>query len=107
CVLGAWRGEEAISAPDFAPEDLSTLAAVLLEADPGAELLLDVGCPACSTQWKELLDVAAFFWAELESRSRRVLSEVHLLARAYNWRESEILALSPRRRRHYLELLGA
>jgi hypothetical protein len=30
---------------------------------------------------------------------------VHLLARAYGWRETDILALSARRRQSYIELI--
>ena len=36
----------------------------------------------------------------------RLLGEVHTLARAYHWREAEILAMSSRRRQAYLELAG-
>jgi hypothetical protein len=35
------------------------------------------------------------------------LRDVHELASAYGWRESEILALSPQRRQAYLELVRA
>jgi hypothetical protein len=107
CLLGAWRGDEAASAEELSPRELDLVAEALAEADPGAELLLVVRCPSCGQEWRELLDVASFFWAELESRSRRALLEVHVLARAYGWREADILALSPRRRRAYLELIGA
>jgi hypothetical protein len=34
------------------------------------------------------------------------LLEVHQLARAYGWSERETLALTPRRRRRYLELVS-
>ena len=37
----------------------------------------------------------------------RILREVHTLAAAYGWSEAEILALSPARRRVYLELAAA
>jgi hypothetical protein len=38
--------------------------------------------------------------------ARSLLAEVHSLARAYGWTESEILALSPQRRSTYLEMVG-
>ncbi|HEX2516118.1 MAG TPA: phage baseplate protein, partial [Chloroflexota bacterium] len=41
------------------------------------------------------------------TRARRLLREVHTLARAYGWREAEILALPGRRRQTYLDLVGA
>jgi len=106
CLLAAWRDEEPMDPADLAPRELDLVAEALAAADSGAELLLDLGCPSCGQGWQELLDVAAFFWAELERRSSRVVLEIHLLARAYGWREADVLAVSPRRRRQYLELLG-
>jgi hypothetical protein len=37
---------------------------------------------------------------------RRLLREVHTLALAYGWREADILNMSARRRRFYLEMAG-
>jgi hypothetical protein len=107
CLLDARRGDLPISEADLSEEDLRALAAGLAEADPGAELLLELRCPACGHAWEELFDVASFFWAELDVQARRLLREIHLLARAYGWREADILALSPRRRRFYLEMMSA
>ena len=106
-VLAASRDGQSIEPRELSPEEVGLLAVVLAEADPGAELLLELRCPACGHAWRELFDPAVFFWAELESRSQRLLLEIHALARAYGWREADVLALSPRRRRAYLELLGA
>ena len=36
--------------------------------------------------------------------ARRTLRDVHVLARAYGWREADVLALSPTRRQIYVEL---
>ena len=55
--------------------------------------------------WQAALDVAADFWLELHAWARGMLREIHTLARAYGWREADILALSPARRRHYLQLV--
>lgn len=107
CLLEARREGEPVSADGFSEEDLRALAAALAEADPGAELLLDLCCPACGHTWTELFDVVSFFWGELEVQARRLLREVHILARAYGWREGDVLALTPRRRRFYLEMVGA
>ena len=37
---------------------------------PGAELLIDLTCPACAASWQPVLDVAGFVWAELDARAR-------------------------------------
>jgi hypothetical protein len=104
CVVEMGKDGEPAGLGD---EDVAALAAALAAADPGAELLLELRCPACEHGWRELLDVAAFLWAEIEAQARRLLREVHVLARAYGWREPDVLALSPRRRRLYLEMVGA
>jgi hypothetical protein len=52
------------------------------------------------------LDPAEFLWAAAEAQARRLLLEVDALARAYGWREPDVLALPPARRRAYLELVG-
>lgn len=110
CVVAAERDGRRLS-----PEELSTvelteevLAAAgehLVSLDPLAETLLDLGCAACGHRWTQILDVPDLFFAEIGSQAKRLLREVALLARGYGWSEADILALSPWRRRFYLELL--
>jgi hypothetical protein len=76
----------------------------MAEADPLAEVLVDHSCSACGGAFTADLDVGSFVWAELQARARRLMKEVDLLARAYGWTETEVLALSERRRAAYLEL---
>ena len=109
CLLAAWRGEdevEALTAADLDEQARTALASALAAADPRAELLLDLSCPACEHSWQALLEVADCLWYRLELAARGLLQEVHLLARGYGWREADVLALSSRRRRLYLEMLA-
>jgi hypothetical protein len=79
-----------------------------LEAlDPTAEFRLDVACEICGHRWSAPFDIGALLWEEIEARARALLGEVHLLARAYGWREAEILALPDRRRAAYLDMVYA
>ena len=95
-----------IEGPEELPEELIERIAEAMEAhDPQAEMLLDLTCPACKGTWQIAFDVAAFLYTEVESEAQRMLREVHVIACAYGWGESEILSMSPRRRRDYLELL--
>jgi len=104
-VVGVERGGEAVATlPDDA---VAVVAASLAEQDPGAELLLDLGCPECGATWQRVLDVAAFVWAELAARAERLLDDVHRLARAYGWSEAEILGLDEARRAAYLAMVEA
>lgn len=75
--------------------------------DSQADIQLALTCPACQHQWQARFDVLSFFWAELDAWACRILYEVHILASAYGWREADILALSPRRRRIYLDMVNA
>jgi len=95
-IPGEWTGEE-----------LEQLAARMSEADPLAEISLFFECPTCKSQSEESLDLATFFWAELEAFARRLLYEVHLLAVSYGWTEDEILSLSDTRRSIYLQMVQA
>jgi hypothetical protein len=105
CVARAERdGAEvpAAALPASALEAVDTRLAVL---DPAGDPELALRCPDCGHAWAEPLDVAAFLWSELDAWARRVLQEVHVLARAYGWTEREVLRLGPRRRRYYLDLV--
>jgi hypothetical protein len=85
------------------------LEAALMEhisrADPQADLQLDLSCPACSHTWALSFDIEFFLWTEINSQAKRLLREVHSLARAYGWKEAEILSMSTKRRQSYLEMV--
>lgn len=93
--------------PDVLPPALRDhLVAALAQEDPQAEILLSLRCPACEHGFSAPFDIGAFLFAEVAAQAQRLLGEVDALARAYGWRESDILALSPQRRRHYLSRVG-
>jgi hypothetical protein len=79
---------------------------LLADADPLAELLLDLHCPACGTGFAVDLDIGSYVWQELDAAARRLLLEVATLARAYGWTEPQVLALTPARRAAYLRIAG-
>ncbi|MEB3294641.1 MAG: hypothetical protein VKJ24_15905 [Synechococcales bacterium] len=87
----------------LSPEVIDQFSHQVSELDPQAELLLDLQCPACGHEWQVVFDIVSYFWTELTAQAKRLLQEVHILARAYGWYEAEILALSPLRRKLYLE----
>lgn len=89
---------------EMPPAVRTALAQAMSQADPLAEVLVEVSCLACRTMFETELDVAEFVWAELQSRARRVLLDVDVLARAYGWTEPDVLALSETRRAAYLRL---
>lgn len=107
CVLSAERGGEAITAAELTSAEISSLAEALSAADPRAELLVNLDCAACDGSWSQPFDIGTYLAAEIEIAAHRLLRQVAALAHGFGWREAEVLALSPLRRRAYLELLGA
>jgi hypothetical protein len=76
------------------------------EADAQADIHTELRCPRCAHVWLAAFDIASYFWSELESWAQRTLHDVHVLASAYGWSETEVLAVSPWRRQFYLQLAG-
>lgn len=107
CVVGASESGEPRAAADLPDAVVRALGAALAAADPQAEVRLALACPACAHEWEALFDIASFLWSEVAAWAERTLREVHALALAYGWREADVLALTPWRRRRYLELVGA
>ncbi len=104
CLVSAVRDGAAVSAGDLPVPVQRRIAEAVEAADPGADVTLNVGCPECGAATRAELDIASYLWTELDAWARDLLLDVHLLATSYGWSEPEILALSPLRRRYYLEL---
>lgn len=89
----------------WSDDEVEEIGQSMAAADPLAEILLSFDCPNCETHFDKSLDMPSFFWAEMESQAKRLLMEVHMLASAYGWSQSEILSLSPVRRNFYLDMV--
>jgi hypothetical protein len=107
CLISAHRGAKSIGVSDFPPSLVDAIDRMMAESDPLAEIRLNLSCPACGHCWFAPLDIVSFLWSELDAWARRTLRDVHTLARAYGWREQDILALSSTRRHFYLGLVNA
>ena len=106
CVLNAKSRGQPV-APDQLPNDTVTaLSEQMSKFDPQGDVQLALSCPQCSHRWDAPLDIVSFVWSEIHAWAVRLLHDVHALALAYSWRESDILAMSPWRRQAYLELIG-
>jgi len=91
----------------FTEDFVAVAGEKMSSADPMADIHLKLNCPICMHKWEAPFDIVAFFWREISATARRLLHEVHTLASAYGWMESEVLALSQARRCAYLEMVGA
>ncbi len=105
CLLEVLANGEPITADRLSQEAMEAVLAEMEQLDAQAEVRLATCCPGCGHQGETLFDIAAFFWTELQMNARRLLREVHALATAYGWSESDILSMSAARRNAYLELV--
>ena len=74
----------------------------LTEADRLADLELTAACPNCGKPTATPLILETFLMGELSKEFTLLMDNIHTLAMAYNWTETDILALPENRRRHYL-----
>lgn len=95
------------SVMQLAAEARSEIVQKIAELDPLAEVKIDLQCPACGHAWQIDFDILSWLWNEIGDWVPRMLQQVHCLALAYGWSEAAILAMPARRRRQYLEMVGA
>jgi hypothetical protein len=103
CVVSAYHEGREVSPASVPSQVVDAVEARMGEADPQADIRLALTCSECALEWEATFDIVTFLWTEVDGWARRTLFEVHLLASAYGWRESDILALGAPRRRFYLE----
>ena len=104
-VVLASRDEVTVPSRDLPDSLIDGIGAALAEIDGGAEVLLELVCPACQAKVTPVLDGAEILWAEVRAQALRLLREVHTLASAYGWSEGDILSMSGARRASYLALV--
>jgi hypothetical protein len=106
CVQQATRAGQFIPASQLPETVVNSIASRMAQIDPQADIQIELVCPACAQQWSTPFDIASYLWSEINTWAIRILRDVHQLARAYGWREDDILAISPLRRQFYLDLIG-
>jgi hypothetical protein len=106
CVIEARRGDMLVRIDEQNDEFLRALADYMGTCASQADIVLDILCPACRFTYQAQFDIASFLWKEISSQAMRLLRDVHTLARAYGWREADILSMSAARRAYYLEMAG-
>jgi hypothetical protein len=75
--------------------------------DPLACIETAFACAACDRRSSIALDIGALLWSEVATAAHAVFAEIHALASAYGWTESEILALGRERRAAYLRQVAS
>ncbi|HEX8293455.1 MAG TPA: hypothetical protein VF570_16965, partial [Pyrinomonadaceae bacterium] len=106
CLSSAHSGGAAVPFEALPPEVVDAVSEEMDRLDPQGNVRLSMACPRCGHGWQALFDICSYLRSELDAWARRLLWEVHLLASAYGWRESDTLALSPRRRLLYVQMVN-
>ena len=105
CVTAVKLKGEATASGPLPVAVIDVVSERMAELDPQGDVQLALNCPGCSHRWESSLDIASYLWAEIQTWAGRMLRDVHALASAYGWRETDILSLSPWRRQVYLEMI--
>lgn len=105
CVVQATRDNLPVPVENLPEEIVQALSEAVIEHDPMANIECVLVCQVCQQSWTTFFDIVSFFWTELDALAKRLLRDVHTIASAYGWSESDILALSAARRQYYLELI--
>lgn len=87
----------------FTTHDLQTIEAAFEASCPDVADLIHTQCPTCAANIEARIDPLDFAFP----RARALLHEMHLIARAYHWSESDILTMPSSRRSAYAELIRA
>jgi hypothetical protein len=107
CVRNVARQGVALSVADLTQHAIDLLGESMRQADPLAEIQVSLACPSCGKTSPAIFDIASFLWHELDVGARRIIDEVHALARAYGWSETAILGMPGARRQLYLERIAS
>jgi hypothetical protein len=102
CVRDA--AHEPVDPGELDAEQIAELDAAAESLAGAAGLVLRSRCPTCGEDATSPLDIGALLWEQVERSAHALLTEVAELGAAFGWSEADVLALSPLRRRAYLEL---
>jgi hypothetical protein len=103
CVVSASRASEPVAPSELPVEIQLAVVSAMAAADEQADVEMNLVCPACGEPWSSVFDIASYLGDEMDAWARRMLADVHTLARRYGWSEAAILSMSAHRRRLYLE----
>jgi hypothetical protein len=92
------------------PEDSTAVSAavveeLLAEIAPLVELELEARCPECGHTHALQFDIQSYLLQALMGDQKRLTWEIHRLAATYGWSLGEILSLTRRERRSFVELI--
>lgn len=105
CINSAFYGDEKVEVAQLPIRVTENIILQMSERDPLADMTFSLECPTCKHQWQTLFDIVSFFWSEIQAWVVRIIRDVHSLASAYGWSETDILSMSSIRRQMYLNMV--
>jgi hypothetical protein len=95
------RGDHATVSEDV----VDAVEIEMARLDPQAETILNLTCPVCGHGFSASFDAGLHLFSDFADRQETLYREVHLIALHYHWSEREILSMTTKKRRLYLDLL--
>jgi hypothetical protein len=80
---------------------LDLIGAELEQHDTLMTIEIETTCPACLQNMQLDLDIEKHLLSFLAGEQKRLLNQIHQLASAYHWSETDIVALTCQRRHYY------
>lgn len=97
---------DAVGAAELSADDLAAVDAAAERLAGSAATVLSAPCPGCGADVRVGVDLGRLLWEQVRQHVDGLLAEVASLAAAFGWSEGDVLAMSPARRRRYLELVA-
>lgn len=95
------------SLPDVISDDfVAKLGSEMEKLDPQSNILLNIECPTCKDSFQTPFFIEDFFFQEISAIQGQVEEEIHWLAYHYHWSEKDILSLTMKRRKRYVDLIN-
>jgi hypothetical protein len=91
---------------DLSEEQWQIVDAALDQIAPSLDGTVGGLCPECGASMQLRLDPCSYVMAELRELFAGIYYEVHLLARAYGWKEADVLSMGRSRRIKYAHLVS-
>lgn len=89
----------------LSPEERTCIEDQMNRLAPQVEVEVEALCPECGSGFSTHIDVPCLALMQMNVSEAELDWEIHYLAWHYHWPEKEILALTPRRRRRYFNLV--
>jgi hypothetical protein len=106
CVLYVEHKGKNVSPLSLSDQAIDAVSQAMSREDPQAEPVLNITCPECQHAWQTTFDIVDFLWQKINTEAKRLMAEIHTLAQAYGWTESEIMSLPEERRKLYIKLIS-